>query len=377
MKALIAFILIGAFISGRSAPGDAAACNGKRGEGRSGWTWTDPPSDLLATGPITNYAVDPLRQERIWVTDGVNLVRSLDGGCHWDAVYATQPVASSAAITIRTIAVTTSKHPRIYLVVVTGAQGTGRFEILSSDDLGETWSPADSGLSPVGTPLAFRVAPSHPETMYLLVEGAMSSRLLYRTDDAGTTWALVEGALPPEVQTSLRHLEVDPLDADSIWGWWTATVDAELGKSELVVSRDGGATWRVVSDVATMTSAVDIWHRKGHNARVVAFHDSTDFHRSDDNGRTWYTFDHPRYYGGISAAHGSKANDLLISTFNLDLSFKFVSRVYRYAGDGGWYDVTPAEGQFSNVTATATKQPSYFVQTDSRIWIYSDPEDLL
>src|SRR5689334_304322 len=75
-----------------TAAGDLPACSRPGGITRFGdWIAAKAPKFVESVGgagqDITTYAVDPNAPERVFVTNGTSIVKSLDGGCTWNEIF--------------------------------------------------------------------------------------------------------------------------------------------------------------------------------------------------------------------------------------------------------------------------------------------------
>jgi photosystem II stability/assembly factor-like uncharacterized protein len=138
----------------------------------------------------------------------------------------------------RCIAVDPRDPRRVYV-------GTFDDGIYRSDDGGETWREASSGLEDRRV-LAISVSPSHRENGTSVVYAGTEPSNLYRSEDAGQTWQKLPALrdIPSEPTWSfpgrpwthhVRTIALHPTDAD-----WLL-VGIELGG--VMRSTDGGATW--------------------------------------------------------------------------------------------------------------------------------------
>ncbi len=248
----------------------SAAAAGCSGVMRSGsWTVVTTPGDSVVHATVVS------RPTTSYVSDGVRISRTTDGGCTWREVWRV-PAARSAsfpydAATAQVVALavpeTAAAAGRVLAVVQDGLDGQesatgafleGRLHVVRSDDSGATWSSGDSGLVTTSRNVrreqidasgsgrcgdvrgcVLRIAPSDPDVVYLAAETtALLPGRLHRSIDGGRTWQpRVSAVLPSGAGRpgGLGALAVDPAEPDVLW----AKIDGGVAQS-----RDGGSTWR-------------------------------------------------------------------------------------------------------------------------------------
>lgn len=126
--------------------------------------------------------------------------------------------------------------------------GTPTFigQLWETADDGATWAQAGVDLPPQFLALTVDTAPSDPSRVY--VSGRLGppgyAGVLQRSDDRGATWT--EVAIPGSDDTHLPYIgAIDPHDPDIVY----VRIDAEPS-DQLLVTRDGGATWTKVFEGA-------------------------------------------------------------------------------------------------------------------------------
>ncbi len=111
-----------------------------------------------------------------------------------------------------------------------GGPGSGFYK---SEDGGKTWKKLTEGL-PKGElgRIDFAVAPSHPATLYAIVEAKETA--LYRSDDTGLHWRKINDSLGVRIRPFyLAKIEVDPKDHNRVYN----------PSLFLQVSEDGGRSF--------------------------------------------------------------------------------------------------------------------------------------
>ncbi len=79
------------------------------------------------------------------------------------------------------------QHQRLPWTVNSGGRGSG---IWKSTDAGDTWNKVNNGLPVMMGKIGVSVSKANPNKVYAIVEAEKSKAGLYRSDDAGKTWAL-------------------------------------------------------------------------------------------------------------------------------------------------------------------------------------------
>lgn len=197
-----------------------------------GATWSH--RGLADAQQIPAVAVDPHDPERVFVAAlghpyGANgtrgVYRSLDGGSHWERVLWRN--ADTGAMDV----MLAPDDPRTVYAVLWAArqtpwEGPGGSLVRSQDnglwrsqDGGDTWRAIGEGLPGASQGLGrigIAIAPSRPARMYAVV-GASRGAGLYRSDDAGQHWELINSdPRLSERDGDFNEVEVNPRDPDHI-----------------------------------------------------------------------------------------------------------------------------------------------------------------
>jgi photosystem II stability/assembly factor-like uncharacterized protein len=158
--------------------------------------------------------------------------------------------------------------------IVSGALEGG---IYKSTNGGDTWAKLAGGLPhELFGRSNVAISAAMPNRIYALIEAKPGSGL-YRSEDAGATWTLVNGSANiitrPFYYTTLG---VDPNNADIVWvgdeGWFKST--------------DGGKTFR--SSPAPHGDHHDVWINPKNSQYMIQSNDG-GANVSLDGGRTWST----------------------------------------------------------------------------------------
>ena len=254
----------------------------------AGKTWAF--MGLRDVGQIATIRVDPTNADIVWVAAQGNpfianpergVYRTTDGGQTWKLVLHISDTLGAADLELQ------RGHPEVVFAcmwhaqrkpwtIISGAQEGG---IYKSADGGENWSKLAGGL-PHDLFGRANVAISNamPDRIYALIEAKPGSGL-YRSEDAGATWTLVNKSANiltrPFYYTTLG---VDPHNADVVWigdeGWFKST--------------DGGKTFR--NSPIPHGDNHDVWINPQNSQYMIQGNDGGAT-VSLDGGRTWSSED--------------------------------------------------------------------------------------
>jgi hypothetical protein len=255
----------GGSVTRAATPCDVA---GQLTPGRDQWTRIASPSFPTGAGTLTGYAVDPYHPADLYVTDGLGVGASTDGGCHWrlgalppEDLSALPPLVGDQASAVgkrRIIDVAVPESPYdtgyVWALAATEvvAAGTPLVEprVFVSTDHGRTYAARTSGLPTFARPVALRPL-ALPGAAYLLVENTLPRpvRELYVTQNGGAAWQRVATGLPAFVD-----LAVSSLDPRLLFAW---------DNGGLQRSADGGRTWNGTTGVTGSPQYVDLAYFRG------------------------------------------------------------------------------------------------------------------
>jgi hypothetical protein len=239
--------------------------------------WTTIEAPVLSRGPveIAAYAVDPRDRRRLFVTDGVHLLRSSDGGCRWQLVHtvtgADGAPSRTARITSLLVPAHTDARRQVHASLLElqaqASSVTTTVRPLSSRDGGTRWEAgpvlaavAGDDKVEVDPPLLLVAAPSDPRRLYAVTNLVLNPAVVHRSDDTGRSWRTVGTPLVPGGASELpplgvREMVVDPVDAGRLW---------LLRSGALLTSGDGGASW-----AATPSPTASGGHRPWNGLSVL------------------------------------------------------------------------------------------------------------
>lgn len=283
-RALGALLLGALCVAVPATAAPACAVTGAIRTGSDGWTRIAAPAFSVGGDAMTTYAVDEMRPDRLFATNGVSISSTRDGGCTWtEAALPPEQLAGLGPLggesggvvqrrllDLRLAGVSSSTVWAAALnEVANGATPLVEPRVLVSDDGGRTFTARTTGLPRFGRPVALRVGLT-PLTAYLLVQEDVptSRRTLYLTTNAGSLWTEVATGLP-----ALADFAVDPFRR-VLWGW---------NDQALFQSADSGKTWQrvqtpaapVAVDVAPMFTAIALANGERFDVAAIGVMRST------------------------------------------------------------------------------------------------------
>lgn len=363
VASILAILLVGLVVAAPLAgSAGAAACGGvvERGE----WTSISAPEWSQGEARIQAHAVDVQDARHLYLTNGSAIAVSSDGGCRWKQTFTGDGLASGlGSYQILSIV---SPMPRRAVATVREEAGAARPRVVVTDDGGESWRVAGTGLPPAGDPEFIRVLGDAGEVLYLGVDvGGGALDFLYWSVDGGDTWSLRSDLTKLKANAGIRGVEVDPVDTEVMWAY---------GEGGLYRSDDGGASFEPVEEFSgEATGPMDLFHDPGMAARLIVFTpDSREFQVSTDGGETWFRNATP---SGVDAVdHGAFAEDVLITASGY---------AYRYHAGTYFFFNLEAPSEVRAISAHRIPNVSYFAHSDTTIEKYveprgdGDPGDLL
>lgn len=216
----------------------------------------------LRSGSYNDFSYDPLNPSVQYAAIGASIIKSSDGGAHWQTVY-----TETRGEQMTSIAVDAYDDERIYA-------GTSGGTIVKSLNGGSDWA----ALFDVNDSLrAIQISPQDTRTVYAVT----TSNGIYRTTDAGTTWTQLEALTKFGGAGQVHQLIFVPGSPNRL----VAATNYGLMRSD-----DGGMTWTAVktlipfNTVPLQTVAID-----PKSTSTIYFSVNNLIHKSEDNGTTWRT----------------------------------------------------------------------------------------
>lgn len=250
---------------------------GTRGQGMfysydNGTTWQR--AEPLSGKYIYAVAVDPANKCNIYVSDGLNIYKSIDCSRTWNLIYSEQrPTERFVGLAID------FANPNI----VYGAELNG--DVLKSVDGGASWQ----AIKRFDTELqAIQTDPQTANRLYV----ASHTRGLYRSDDSGQTWNTFKDVFSNFSEANnFYRLYVHPKIKGSVY--W-------ISKYGILHSTDAGETWNEIK-LITPPGSVNIYafglnpndDKEMYYVGTILGDQNTaprsTFYKTIDGGKTWLT----------------------------------------------------------------------------------------
>ena len=194
-----------------------------------GETWSF--AGLPEVGQIGELIVHPQDPNTVWLAAVGNpfapnpergVFRTRDGGTSWEKVLfvSDSTGASDIAINPRNpneIYAGMWRAERKPWTIISGAMEGG---VYKSTDGGDSWTELTNGL-PAGLTgkISVSVSPANPNRVYALIEAVEPEEGLYRSDDAGASWQLINGDEEGLLRRPFYYTYVDahPTDPEVVW----------------------------------------------------------------------------------------------------------------------------------------------------------------
>lgn len=196
----------------------------------------------------------PGQSNTMYLACGNGVFRTRDGGQNWK-------ITTGWEITeVLDIAVQPGNPAHLLAATAYG--------IWSSDNSGETWSEANSGIEHTFTQTIRFDRTARNRVL------AGSEETLYYSDDGGKNWRSIG---PKDI--TIRTVEQSPVDPDL---WMAGTMDEGILRSG-----DGGRTWNRLSGTIRDETIYAIAFHPGDPSRIAAGGFDTGVLISGDGGKTW------------------------------------------------------------------------------------------
>ncbi len=250
----------------------------------AGRTWQH--MGLERTRAISRIRVHPENPDLVYVaaqgapygpTEERGLYRSKDGGKSWEVVLKVDETSGASELAMdrtnpRILYAAFWDHLRQPWVVRSGGPGSG---IYKSTDGGDSWEKLTEGLPELMGKVAVDVSPADPDRVWALIEAESGG--LYRSDDAGKTWALVNSERVLRAR-AWYYIEVfaDAEDRETVY----------VLNAPMMRSVDGGKTFTRIR--VPHGDNHDLWLNPFDNQVMINANDG-GANISFNGGKTWST----------------------------------------------------------------------------------------
>lgn len=250
----------------------------------SGKTWKHMGLDY--TRHISDVIIHPTNPEILFVaaqgaqygpTPDRGIYRSIDGGKNWERVLFVNEItgASSLSMDMKNPLILYAamwQHERFPWTITSGGKDSGLYK---STDGGSTWEKMKEGLPKEFGKSGISVSRANPERVFAVLEAEGDKGGVYRSDDAGKKWALVNKDRI-NIARSWYYMEIfaDPQDENLVY-----VLNAPVTKSI-----DGGKSFISIS--TPHGDNHDLWINPTDNSKMINSNDG-GANVSNNGGKSW------------------------------------------------------------------------------------------
>jgi len=250
----------------------------------AGKTWEH--IGLEKSGQIAKIKIHPTDPDIVWVAVqgqiwGPNaergVFRTTDGGESWEHVLKVSAHAGATDLSIdpsnpRILYASLWNHGRKPWFIHSGGTDGG---IYKSIDGGTTWEKLTGGLPEMVGKIGIDISASNPDRIYAIIEAEPEKGGLWRSDDAGESWSLINGHRVLHTRAwYYNHITADPVNEDTVY----------VMNVPLMKSIDGCKTWEKMK--TPHGDHHDHWINPNNNQNMINGNDggaTVTF----DGGNTW------------------------------------------------------------------------------------------
>ncbi len=241
---------------------------------------------LKESGQISRIKIHPQNpdiafiavQGQIWgPNEQRGIFRTVDGGKSWKQVLKVSENTGASDLAMdpanpRILYAAMWNHGRKPWYIHSGGTDGGIFK---STDGGDNWEKLGGGLPDMVGKIAVDVSASNPERVYALIESEPEKGGLWRSDDAGMSWSLINGHRVLHSRAWYYiHLKADPVNEDTVY----------VMNVPLMKSIDGGKTWTKMT--TPHSDHHDHWINPADNRNMISANDGGAT-ITFDGGETW------------------------------------------------------------------------------------------
>ena len=233
----------------------------------AGKTWKH--IGLKNAGQIARVIVHPTDPDLVYVavqgqiwgpSDERGVYRSTDGGDTWEPILRIDDETGATDLSMdptnpRIMYASMWEHGRTPWFIKSGGTSGGLYK---TTDGGDSWKKLGGGLPQLIGKTGVDVSASSPNRVYAIVEAEIDKGGLWRSDDYGETWSLLNNErIIWSRAWYYIHIKADPQNADTVW-----VLNAPLMKSI-----DGGKTFETRS--APHGDHHDMWFNPKNSANFI------------------------------------------------------------------------------------------------------------
>jgi len=241
---------------------------------------------LENSGQISKIRINPNNpdiafvavQGQIWgPNEERGIFRTTNGGESWQHVLKVNPDTGASDLAMdptnpRILYAAMWHHGRKPWFIKSGGDGGG---IYKSSDGGDSWQKLAGGLPDLVGKIGVDVAASNPDRVYAIIESEPGQGGLWRSDNAGKSWTLIDGHRVLHSRAwYYTHITADPVDEDTVY----------VLNVPLMKSIDGGNTWEKMS--TPHSDHHDHWINPANNRNMINGNDGGAT-ITFDGGETW------------------------------------------------------------------------------------------
>jgi len=245
----------------------------------AGANWKAANTGLTAS-QIDFLTIDPQNAGGLFAIFQGKVLRTADGGTHWNEFYNPLPSDDGRATYPASMLVADPSAPGTFYVSVSG-NGDGGGGILKSTDGGASWKRTPLPTS--GGVRELNIDPQNPSTLY----ASSPNKALYKSTDGGVSWNEIAGQNEPAAGAPSQcfgSVVIDPRNSSTLY-----VSTCRLGGG-LFKSVDGGQSWSslVVPAASGLTSALSIDPQNSGTLYLSDFYSGVL--KTTDGGKNWMAF---------------------------------------------------------------------------------------
>lgn len=241
---------------------------------------------LEKSGQIVKIEIHPDNPDIVWVAvqgqiwgpnEERGVFRTTNGGKSWEHVLKVSANTGASDISLdpsnpRILYAAMWNHGRKPWFIHSGGTDGG---IYKSTDGGDSWNKLTGGLPEMVGKIGVDVSASNPDRIYAIIEAEPEKGGLWRSDDAGKTWLLINGHRVLHSRAwYYNHVTADPVDEDTVY----------VMNVPMMKSIDGGKTWQKIT--TPHGDHHDLWINPYDNRNMINANDGGAT-ITFDGGKTW------------------------------------------------------------------------------------------